>query len=156
MKRINAFIIEKLKVSSKRNIPTTEQFITAYDKYVGVCETFTFWLSELDSIGKIKPTEPNSIRKLPEYKIIGTENFLDLKDNKFFKYPKDTIYLYYFELSYLDNYKYVFNIHYIPKEGLNNDNLRTRRYFSIYLEDLIDIIGEDIYIEIYDYMQNYK
>jgi len=144
-----------LKVSSKHNLPSIEQFINAFDKYVNNSESIEFKFSLLDSIGKVKASNPNSIVKLPKYKIIGTENFLDLKDNKIFKYPKDTIYLYYIDLYY-DGNQYLFNIHYIPKEGLNYDNLKTRRYFAVYPEDLPNVLGEDIYIETYEYLENYK
>lgn len=156
MRRINEFINEKLKISSTRNVPTIEQFINAFDKYFDITELFAFWLPELDSIGKVKASDPNSIVKLPEYKIIGTENFLDLRDNKYFKYPEDIIYLYYIELIYLEDDKYLFTIHYIPKEGLNHDNIKTRRYFTVNPEDLVNILGEDIYIETYEYLENYK
>ena len=155
MKGLTQHILEKLKVSSKYIIPTAEQFINAFNKYVGIKEAFEFWLPELDSIGKVKATDPNSIVKLPKYKILGTENFLDLTDNKFFKYPQDTVYLYYLDL-YLDGDQYLFSVHYIPKEGLNSDNVKTRRNFSVYPEDLINVLGEDIYIETYEYLEHYE
>ena len=156
MRRINEFINEKLKVSSKYIIPTIEQFINVFDKYFDISESFAFWLPELDSIGKVKASDPNSIVKLPKYKIIGTENFLNLADNNFFKYPEDIIYLYYIELVYLEDDKYLFTIHYIPKEGLNRDNIKTRRNFAVYPEDLINVLGEDIFIETYEYLEHYK
>ena len=155
MKRISEFINEKLKITSTRNIPSVDEFINAYDKYVLTSECLEFWFPSLDSIGKVKATDPNSIVKLPEYKIIGNEPFLDLSANKPFKYPKDTIYLYYIDLYLADN-KSLFSIHYIPKEGLNSDNMKTRRYFDVYAEDLVDILGEDIYKETYNYLMNYE
>lgn len=155
MKAITSFINEKLKLTSTHNIPNINEFINAFDKYIWKSESLEFHFSMLDSIGKIQATNPNSIVKLPEYKIIGNESFLDLPDNKFFKYPQDTIYLYYIDL-YLDGNKHLFSIHYIPKEGLNYDNLKTRRHFDVYPEDLINILGEDIYIETYNYLEHYE
>ena len=155
MKGLTQHILEKLKITSTHNIPGVDEFINAFDKYIWKNELTEFKFTELDSIGKVKATDPNSIVKLPEYKIIGTENFLDIKANKFFKYPQDTIYLYYIDL-YLDGDKHLFSIHYIPKEGLNSDNMKTRRYFDVYPEDLVDILGEDIYVETYNYLEQYE
>lgn len=155
MKRISEFINEKLKITSTRNIPSSDDFVNAFDKYIWKSESLEFYFSMLDSIGKIQATNPNSIVKLPEYKIKGNESFLDLKVNKFFKYPEDTIYLYYIGL-YLDGNKYLFHINYIPKEGLNYDNMKTRRYFDVYAEDLVNILGEDIYKETYNYFEHYE
>lgn len=155
MKALTQHIFEKLKITSTRNIPNVDEFINAFDKYIWKSESFEFYLSMLDSIGKVRATDPNSIIKLPEYKIMGNESFLDLHDNKFFKYPEDTIYIYYISL-YLDGDKHLFHINYIPKEGLNYDNLKTRRYFDVYPEDLVDILGEDIYKETYNYLEHYE
>jgi hypothetical protein len=154
MKSFKQHILEKLKIASTHNIPSSDDFVNAFDKYIWKSESLEFYFSMLDSIGKIQATNPNSIVKLPEYKIIGNESFLDLNANKFFKYPEDTIYLYYIDL-YLDGNKHLFSIHYIPKEGLNYDNMKTRRYFDVYPEDLPNILGEDIYKETYNYLEHY-
>ena len=156
MKRISKFINEKLKITSTRNIPGVGKFIWAFKNYITASESFEFYFSMLDSIGKIQATDPNSIVKLPEYKLIGDEPFFDLPANKFFKYPQDTIYLYFIELL-IDDAQYLFRINYIPKEGLNRDNMmKDRRYFEVYPEDLVNIIGEDIYIETYNYFEQYE
>ena len=156
MKSFKQHILEKLKVSSKRNIPGVGKFIYAFKRYISASESFEFYLSMLDSIGKVRATDPNSIVKLPEYKLIGDEEFFDLPANKTFKYPQDTIYIYFIELL-LDNAQYLFRINYIPKEGLNRDNMmKDRRYFEVYPEDLVNILGEDIYIETYNYLEHYE
>jgi hypothetical protein len=156
MKSFKQHIFEKLKIASTHNIPSADEFIKTFDKYITASESFEFYLSMLDSIGKVRAADPNSIVKLPEYKITSDESFFDLPANKFFKYPEDTIYIYYIELL-LDGKQYLFRINYIPKEGLNRDNMmKDRRYFEVYPEDLVNVLGEDIYKETYNYLEHYE
>lgn len=49
---------------------------------------------------------------------------------------------------------YYFVLYYLQQDGLTWKNAKRRKYFHIYKEDLIDIIGEDKYLEIYEYLKN--
>lgn len=56
--------------------------------------------------------------------------------------------------QHLDDY--YFTVYYLPKDGLNMSNFTRRRNFDIFKDDLVEIIGENKYLEIYDYVKNYK
>lgn len=155
MKSFKQHILEKLKVSSKRNLPSIEEFISAFKEYYYKTFEEKVNFQSLESIGKIDWENPkNYIHILPEYKIKGNEDFLKLPDNKSIKIPTDKVYIYLLKLcSDTDPY---FMVRYAPSSGMNSENwssLGTRNFY-INPEDLIDIIGEDLYLEIYKWLLN--
>ena len=157
MKGLKQHILEKLKVSSNNGIPSIDEFIKEFEKYMGELER-PFAFSQLESCEGYNIYDAETfIKVLPPYKFTGYEEFLNLLSNRGFDIPKDTIYI-----NGIDMFKvgtersddYRFAIHYLPEIGLNASNLRHKRYFYISKEDLIDIIGEDKYLEIYEYLKN--
>jgi len=155
MKRINEFIIEKLKVSSKRNLPSIEEFISVFNKYYNKTFDEKVNFQSLESIGKIDWENPkNYIHILPEYKIKGNEDFLKLPYNKHIQMPTDSVYIY--VLMICGKNDPYFMVRYAPSCGMNSENLSSlgTRSFYINPEDVIDIIGEDIYLEIYKWLLN--
>lgn len=155
MKRINTYISEKLKISSKRDLPSIEEFIDVFNKYYDKTFNEKVNFQDLESIGKIDwENAQNYIHILPEYKIKGNEDFLKLPDNKFIKMPTDSIYIYVLQLC--GNTDPYFMVRYAPSSGMNSENLSSlgRRNFYINPEDVIDIIGEDLYLEIYKWLLN--
>lgn len=159
MKGLTQHILEKLKVSIRKDIPSLDAFIKAFGKYIDRTERpFTF--SDLESCKNYDDTEPKTfINVLPSYKFTGNEEFLTLPGNKYFVIPKDTIYI-----SSIDMFRdstqnsdgYYFTLYYLPKSGITKTNFKQRRNFDIFKDDLVDIIGEDIYLEIYNYLEQYE
>ena len=157
MKRISEFINEKLKVSSRKVIPSIDTFIEAFGKYIDETERpFTF--SDLESCKNYDDTEPKTfINVLPPYEFTHDEEFLNLSGNKYFVIPKGTIYI-----CAIDMFKdlnlddYCFTLYYLPKNGLTAANFKQRRNFDIFKDDLVEIIGEDKYLEIYNYIKLYE
>lgn len=153
MKGLSQHILEKLKVSSKRNLPSIEEFISVFKKYYNKTFEEKVNFQSLKSIGKIDWENPkNYIHLLPEYKIKGNEDFLKLPDNKFIKMPTDSVYIYVLMICF-DTDPY-FMVRYAPSCGINNENLSSfgSRNFYINPDDVIDVIGEDIYLEIYRWL----
>lgn len=158
MKRINEFIIEKLKVSSKHALPSIDDFVNMFLEYINQSEDTSILFKDLESCKDYNGAEPETfIDILPSYKFNGNEEFLNLRGNKYFVVPKDTIYIISIDL-YKDknDQDYYFTLYFLPEDGIDKANFKLRHNFDICKEDLIDIIGEDIYLEIYDYMHNYK
>lgn len=156
MKGLSQHILEKLKVSSKRNLPSIDEFVSAFKEYYYKTFEEKVNFQSLESIGKIDWENPkNYIHILPEYKIKGNEDFLKIPDNKFIKMPTDKVYLYLLELCGIKTDPY-FMVRYAPSGGMNNKNLSSlgTRNFYINPDDVIDIIGEDIYLEIYKWLLN--
>lgn len=155
MKRINTYISEKLKVSSKRDLPSIEEFIVVFNKYYDKTFEEKVNFQSLESIGKIDWENPqNYIHILPEYKIKGNEDFLKLPYNKFIKMPTDSVYIYVLQIC--GNTDTYFMVRYAPSCGMNSKNLSSLGTRNIYInpEDVIDIIGEDLYLEIYKWLLN--
>lgn len=154
MKRISEFIIEKLKVSSKHNLPSINDFVNTFLEYINQSNDNEIRFRYLESCKDFNPDEPETfVNVLPAYRFKGNEEFLQLYGNKRFVVPKSTIYIVGIDL-YKDklDQDYYFTIYFLSENGMDN----SRHWFNIYKEDLIEIIGEDIYLEIYDYMKNYK
>ena len=157
MKGLSQHILEKLKVSNRKYIPSIDKFIKEFEKYLDRSEQ-TFSFRYLESCKNYNAAYPKTfINVLPSYKFTCNEEFLDLPSNRGFGIPKDNIYINGIDMfkvgtENLDDYR--FTIHYLPEIGLNQSNLRQHRYFYIRKEDLIDIIGEDKYLEIYEYLKN--
>ena len=157
MKGLSQHILEKLKVSSHKYIPSIDVFIKEFGEYVDKTEQ-VFDLRVLKSCKDYHAADPKTfINVLPSYKFTHNEEFLNLLSNRGFDIPKDTIYINGIDMfkvgtENLDDYR--FTIHYLPEIGLIPSNLRQHRYFYIRKEDLIDIIGEDKYLEIYNYLVN--
>lgn len=155
MKGLTQHILEKLKVSSKRNLPSIEEFIDVFNKYYDKTFNEKVNFQSLESIGKIDWENPKTyIHILPEYKIKGNEDFLKLPYNKSIKMPTDSVYIYLLKICGTnDPY---FMVRYAPSSGMNIENLSSlgTRNFYINPEDVIDIIGEDLYLEIYKWLLN--
>ena len=157
MKELKQHILEKLKVSRNNAIPSIDEFIKEFEKYMGILER-PLAFSQLESCEGYDIHDPETfINVLPPYKFTGYEEFLNLPSNRGFDIPKGTIYINginIFKVGTERSDDYRFTIHYLPETGLNASNLRHKRYFYISKEDLIDIIGEDKYLEIYEYLKN--
>lgn len=155
MKALSQHILEKLKISSKRNLPSIEEFIDVFNKYYDKTFDEKVNFQSLESIGRIDFENPqNYIHKLPEFKIKGNEDFLKLPYNKFKDIPTDSVYIYVLQLCD-DNDPY-FMVRYAPSGGMNRKNLSKLGTRNMYIkpEDVIDIIGEDLYLEIYEWLLN--
>ena len=157
MKELKQHILEKLKVSRNNAIPSIDEFIKEFEKYMGELER-PFAFSQLESCEGYNIHDPETfINVLPSYKFTHNEEFLNLLSNRGFDIPKDTIYINginMFKVGTERSDDYRFAIHYLPEIGLNPSNSWHKRYFYIRKEDLIDIIGEDKYLEIYEYLKN--
>ena len=157
MKGLSQHILEKLKVSSRNYIPSIDSFIKEFEKYMDRSER-AFSFRYLESCKDYHAADPKTfINVLPSYKFTHNEEFLNLLSNRGFDIPKDTIYINgidMFKVGTENSDDYRFTIHYLPEIGLIPSNLRQHRYFYIRKEDLIDIIGEDKYLEIYEYLKN--
>ena len=155
MKRINTYISEKLKISSKLDLPSMEEFIDVFNKYYDKTFNEKVNFQDLESIGKIDwENAQNYIHILPEYKIKGNEDFLKLPYNKFINMPTDSVYIYVLQIC--GNTDTYFMIRYAPSCGMNSKDWASlgRRNFYINPEDVLDIIGEDLYLEIYKWLLN--
>lgn len=155
MKALSQHILEKLKISSKLTLPSIEEFIAVFNKYYDKTFNEKVNFQDLESIGSIDWENPqNYIHILPEYKIKGDEDFLKLPYNKFIKMPTDSVYIYVLQIC--GNTDTYFMVRYAPSCGMNVKNLSSlgRRNFYINPEDVIDIIGEDLYLEIYEWLLN--
>ena len=157
MKGLSQHILEKLKVSSRNYMHSIDTFIKEFEKYMDRSER-AFSFRYLESCKDYHAADPKTfINVLPSYKFTGNEEFLNLISNRGFDIPKGTIYINGINMFKVGTEKsddYRFIIHYLPEIGLNASNLRQKRYFYISKEDLIDIIGEDKYLEIYEYLKN--
>jgi len=159
MKSIRQHILEKLKVSSKHNLPSIDAFIETFGKYINRTER-DFNFRVLESCKNYIFGEPKTfINVLPSYEFIGNEEFLNLPGNKHFVIPKGTVYIYAIDMfkdstQHLDDY--YFTVYYLPKDGLNMSNFTRRRNFDIFKDDLVEIIGENKYLEIFNYIEHYE
>jgi hypothetical protein len=159
MKRISEFINEKLKVSSHNIIPSIDAFIKEFGKYINKTER-AFSFKNLESCKDYNSNEPETfINILPSYEFTHDEEFLTLPGNRYFVIPKGTVYIYSIDM-FKDNTQnladYYFTLYYLDKDGLNSNNFQQRRNFDIFKDDLIEIIGEDKYLELYDYLERYE
>ena len=157
MKGLKQHILEKLKVSRNNAIPSIDEFIKEFEKYMDGSER-PISFSQLESCKGYDIHKPETfINVLPPYNFTGAEDFLNLLSNRGFDIPKDTIYINginMFKVGTENSDDYRFTIHYLPEIGLIPSNSWHKRYFYIRKEDLIDIIGEDKYLEIYEYLKN--
>lgn len=158
MKRISEFIIEKLKVSNAHNLPSIDDFVNMFLEYINQSNDKEIRFRYLESCKDFKADDPETfVNVLPAYRFKGNEEFLHLRSNKRFAVPKGTIYTVCIEL-YKDklDQNYYFTVFYLPESGMDKGTFSGRHWFDIYTDDLVEIIGEDKYLEIYDYMKNYK
>lgn len=159
MKSIRQHILEKLKVSAGKDIPSIDEFIEEFGKYTDRTER-QLDFNVLESCKNYICGEPKTfINVLPSYEFSGNEEFLNLPGNKHFVIPKGTVYIYAIDMfkdstQHLDDYYFI--VYYLPKDGLNMSNFTRRRNFDIFKDDLVEIIGENKYLEIYAYVKNYK
>lgn len=157
MKGLSQHILEKLKVSSHKYIPSIDVFIKEFGEYVDKTEQ-VFDFRVLESCKDYDETDPRTfINVLPSYEFTRDEEFLNLPSNRNFNIPNGPVYIYAIDMF---KYKtqnlndYCFILHYLPGTGLTRKNYEQRMNFYIFKEDLIDIIGEGKYIEIYEYLKN--
>ena len=157
MKGLSQHILEKFKVSSRNYIPSIDTFVKEFEKYMDRSER-AFSFRYLESCKDYHAVDPKTfIDVLPSYKFTRNEEFLTLPGNSDFVIPNDTIYIRAIDM-FKDNIQntddYYFVLYYLHQDGLTWKNAKRRKYFHIYKEDLIDIIGEDKYLEIYEYLKN--
>ena len=158
MKAITSFINEKLKVSSHKDIPSIDVFIEEFGKYINKTER-GFSFKDLESCKDYNATEPKTfINVLPSYEFNGNEEFLNLPGNRRdFVIPTGTVYIRGIDMfhggtGYVDDYYFI--LEYLPEDGLTTANFKQRRSFNIFKDDLIEIIGKDIYLELYKCILN--
>ena len=127
MKGLSQHILEKLKVSSRKYIPSIDSFIKEFEKYMDRSER-AFSFRYLESCKDYHAADPKTfINVLPSYKFTNNEEFLNLLSNRGFDIPKDTIYINginMFKVGTERSDDYRFTIHYLPEIGLNASNLR--------------------------------
>jgi len=159
MKSIRQHILEKLKVSSKHNLPSIDAFIETFGKYINRTER-DFNFRVLESCKNYDSTDPKTfINVLPSYEFTGNEEFLNLPTNKYIVIPKGTVYICsidMFKNSTQNSDDYCFTLYYLPKVGLTAANFKQPRNFDIFKDDLVEIIGENTYLELYDYLERYE
>lgn len=159
MKSIRQHILEKLKVSTRKDIPSLDVFIEAFGNYIDMTEQ-PLNFGVLESCKNYIAAEPKTfINVLPSYEFTHDEEFLTLPGNKYFVIPKGTIYICAIDMfkdstQNLDDY--YFTLYYLSKLGLTSANFKQRHNFDIFKDDLVEIIGEDKYLEIYNYVKQYE
>ena len=154
MKSINKFILEKLKISSKHDLPTIDAFCNRFLQYIHskAKTTIKFW--ELPECKRYDLHKPETFDVLPSYEFTGHERFLNMRDNMSRPIPEGTIYLVSIDM-FLEK-DYYFKFHYIPEGGLDAMDFRHPYDFYVNKEDLLDVISEDMYLELYEYLEQYE
>ena len=158
MKSFKQHILEKLKVSSKRNLPAIDDFCNRFLQYIHAETKTNIPFLDLPMCkGKgFDADKPETFDVLPSYEFTGHEPFLNMRDNKGIYIPEGIIYLISIDMfltSSKDDYE--FSFHYILEGGLAVMDFSHPYHFSIRKEDLLDVISEDMYLELYDYLEQY-
>lgn len=135
MKNISAFITEKLKIASKQgqDLPTWEEFVDALEH---VPDKMVYLRSFCEEFKKAK------VKDLPKFVNVGNS-----------RYPKS---------GYINELLADYNtardrsilIFYFTRRGLTGDLAKIRLYAEDY-KVLIDSLGEDLYLKIYNKMKEY-
>ena len=135
MKNISAFITEKLKIASKQgqDLPTWEEFVDALEH---VPDKMVYLRSFCEEFKKAK------VKDLPKFVNGGNS-----------RYPKS---------GYINELLADYNtardrsilIFYFTRRGLTGDLAKIRLYAEDY-KVLIDSLGEDLYLKIYNKMKEY-
>lgn len=154
MKSINNFILEKLKVSSKRNLPSIDDFCNRFLQYIHKNAKTSIRFLDLDVFNSFDIDKPETFDILPTYEFTGHEKFLNMQSNRFVHIPEGIIYLISIDM-FLEK-DYYFSLHYILEGGLYSMDFQHPYYFDVSKEDLLEVIGEDTYLELYDYLEQYE
>ena len=77
-----------------------------------------------------------------------------MRDNMGRPISEGTIYLVSIDM-FLEK-DYYFKFHYILPDGLAVMNFKHPYDFYVNKEDLLDVISEDMYLELYDYLKQYE
>ena len=159
MKHINTYILEKLKISSKRNLPSIGNFCNRFLQYIkSVVKTDIPFLDLPICKGKgFDMHKPETYDIFPSYEFTGHEEFLNMRDNKGIYIPEGIIYLISIDM-FLTSSKddYDFSFHYILGSGYDTMDFSHPYNFCVSKEDLLDVISEDMYLELYDYLEHYE
>lgn len=132
MKNISKFIIEKLKVTSKiPDLPTWEEFVDALEH---VPDKMVYLRSFCKEFNKAK------IKDLPKFVNRGNS-----------RYPKSG-YISELLADYKTSRDRSIMIFYFTSSGLSGDLAEIRLYAEDY-KVLIDSLGEDLYLKIYNKMK---
>lgn len=154
MKHINTYILEKLKISSKRNLPSINDFCNRFFQYIHSKRKTDINFLDLPLYKNFDIDKPESYNVLPSYEFSGNESFLKMKNNRDIHIPEGTIYLISIGMFY--DRDYYFRVDYILEGGLDAMDFQHPYYFYVSKEDLLDVIGEDAYLELYDYLEQYE
>jgi hypothetical protein len=159
MKELRQHILEKLKISSKRNLPSIDDFCKRFLQYIhSEIKTYIAFLDLPICKGKgFDLHKPETYDIFPSYEFTGHEAFLNMRDNRGIYIPEGIIYLTSIDMfltSSKDDYDFIF--HYILGDGYDTMDFSHPYQFSIRKEDLLDVISEDMYLELYDYLEHYE
>lgn len=159
MKALRQHILEKLKISSKGNLPSIDDFCNRFLQYIHTkIKTDIPFLDLPICKGKgFDLDKPETYDILPSYEFTGHESFLNMSDNRYIHIPEGIIYLISIDM-FLTSSKddYDFSFHYILGAGYDTMDFSHPYHFSIRKEDLLDVISEDMYLELYDYLEQYE
>jgi hypothetical protein len=162
MKSFKQHILEKLKVSSKHNLPSIDSFCNRFLQYIHSETNTTIRFLDLPICkGKgFDMHKPETYDILPSYEFTGNESFLKMSDNRYIHIPEGIIYLIcidmFLEKDMFSEKDYYFSFHYILGDGYDTMDFSHPYDFCVNKEDLLDVISEDMYLEIYDYLEQYE
>lgn len=154
MKGLTQHILEKLKISSKRNLPSINAFCNRFLQYIHKNAKTSIRFLDLDVFNSFDLDKPETFDILPSYEFTGHEKFLNMQSNRNRHIPEGTIYLVSIDM-FLEK-DYYFSLHYILPGGLDVMDFQHPYYFDVSKEDLLEVIGEDTYLELYDYLEQYE
>ena len=154
MKGLTQHILEKLKVSSKYNLPSINDFCNRFFQYIHSKRKTDINFLDLSLYKKFDIDKPETYDILPSYEFTGHEKFLNMQNNKDIHIPEGIIYL--ISLGMFYDKDYYFRVDYILEGGLDAMDFQHPYYFYVSKEDLSDVIGEDAYLELYDYLEQYE
>ncbi len=156
MKALKQHILEKLKISSKHNLPSIDDFCNRFLKYIhSETKTDIPFLDLPICKGKgFDMHKPETYGIFPSYEFTGHESFLNMSDNRYIHIPKGIIYL--ISIDMFLGKDYYFSFHYILGEGYDTMDFSHPYKFCVSKEDLLDVISEDMYLELYDYLEQYE
>jgi hypothetical protein len=160
MKSFKQHILEKLKISSKGNLPSIDDFCNRFLQYIHLKAKTTIKFWELPECKRYDLHKPETFDVLPSYEFTGHERFLNMSDNRYIHIPEGIIYLLgidmFLEKDMFSEKDYYFRFHYILEGGLDVMDFQHPYDFYVNKEDLLDVISEDMYLEIYDYLEQYE
>lgn len=156
MKSFKQHILEKLKVSSKHNLPSIDDFCNRFLQYIhSEIKTDIPFLDLPICKGKgFDIHKPETYDIFPSYEFTEHETFLNMRDNRGIHIPESIIYLISIDM-FLEK-DYYFSFHYILGDGYDTMDFSHPYNFCVSKEDLLDVISEDIYLELYNYLEQYE